>query len=861
MELAEDTQGEDNAQGGVGEPSTSSDRFLARLLNGEAPRVQLTGQYTDWFLDYASYVILERAVPHLDDGLKPVQRRILHSMKLLDDGWYNKVANIIGHTMQFHPHGDASIGDALVQMGQKDLLIDTQGNWGNILTGDTAAAPRYIEARLSPFALEVVYNPKTTEWMKSYDGRNQEPVTLPVKFPLLLAQGAEGIAVGLSSKILPHNTREIIDAAIAYLKGEPFTLYPDFTTGGLIDCERYNDGQRGGMVKVRARIERTDRKTLTIREIPFSKDTSRIIESIRKANDSGKIRVRKVEDNTASEVEIVVHLGSDISPDKTIDALYAFTECEISIWPNACVIKDGKPLFLGVSDILRHSVDRTKDLLAQELNIRLNELAEIWHFASLERIFIENRIYLSIEQCTTWEAVISTIAHELEPYAPMLRRPITEEDIVRLTEIKIKRISKFDAKKNDELIKSTEREMEEVEDNLNHLVRYAIQYFERIAAKYAKDVKRRTEISSFDTIEATRVVVANRKLYVDREGGFIGTDLKGAEFVGDCSDIDDAIVIMRSGKYVVTPVEDKKFVDKDIIYAGVYMRNASRTIYNIVHRDGRSGQCFVKRCAITNLIRDREYYLTTGTPGSKILYLSVNPNGEAETVQVTLSTSLRIKASSFEFDFGTLAIKGRGARGNQLTRHPVREVRLVEKGESTLGGLKVWIDRDVNRLNVEERGQYLGEFSGSDRVLAIYANGTYQTLDYDPSTRFQEELIHVDKFDADRVYAAVFFDSDQGYTYLKRFTLEESEALTSFIGNSAGAKLLSFIIQPESAVEIHLAGTPKGMPGEMVDVDSFIGVKSHRARGKRLSNRPIARVTLHEPEEKARQQEQPSEDE
>lgn len=818
--------------------------FIERLNAPLGPRVQLTGMYKDWFLDYASYVILERAVPHFDDGLKPVQRRILHSMKILDDGWYNKVANIIGHTMQFHPHGDASIGDALVQLGQKDLLIDTQGNWGNILTGDSAAAPRYIEARLAPFALEVVFNSKTTEWMRSYDGRNQEPVTLPVKFPLLLAQGAEGIAVGLSSKVLPHNFNEIIDAAILFLQDKPFTLYPDFPTGGLIDCSRYADGERGGMVKIRARIQRTDKRTLVITEIPFSKDTGMIIESIRKANESGKIKIKKIEDNTAATAEIVIHLAPDVSPDITIDALYAFTDCEISIWPNACVIKDDKPLFTSVSDILRFSALRTQGLLTRELEIRLEELEQIWHNASLERIFIENRLYLTIEECTTWESVLSTIEEALQPFLHLLRRPLVQDDIIRLTEIKIKRISKYDAKKADDLIRNTEIEMEKVKGNLDAIVPYTIAYYQNIKKKYGAQYPRRTEVTSFEEIQATRVVAANKKLYVDRQNGFFGTDLKNEEYVCDCSDIDDILVILRSGRYMIAPAQDKRFFDKDILYINVYNRNDERTIFNMVYRDGKTGISYVKRCAITALVREREYDLTKGSEGSKILYLTVNPNGEAERINVRLSLPVKMKNPSIDFDFSTLAIRGRNTQGNMLTKKKVSAIKLIERLGSTLGGIKIWIDRDVDRLNTDERGLYLGEFFNNDKILAIYADGTYHTADFDPSTRFKENPLIIEKFDPAKVFAAAFFDADQNYYYLKRFTLETSEMPRSIIGDNPDSRLVALSDDEAPRLEVAFAGQHKNRPREVIDATEFIGVKSFRARGKRISTYQIGQMAF-----------------
>ena len=821
-------------------PTEKTLAFYERLLSGE-PRVQLTGMYENWFLDYASYVILERAVPHLEDGLKPVQRRILHTMKELDDGWYNKVANIIGQAMQYHPHGDASIGDALVQLGQKELLIDTQGNWGNILTGDSAAAPRYIEARLAKFALEVVFNNKTTEWMRSYDGRKNEPVTLPVKFPLLLAQGAEGIAVGLKSTILPHNFNEIIDAAVAYLRNEEFTLYPDFLTGGLIDCTKYADGHRGGMVKVRARIQRQDHRTLVITEIPYGKDSSKIIDSIRKANESGKIKLRKIEDNTAATAAIVVHVASDVSVDKTIDALYAFTDCEISIWPNACVIYEERPLFLSVSEILRHSADRTVNLLKRELEIQAEELEAIWHFASLERLFIENRLYLAIEECTTWEGILETIAKSLEPYHHLLRRAVTQEDIVKLTEIKIKRISKYDAKKADELLRSTEEQIAAVHEHLEHIVDYTIDYFRAIKKKYGKLHPRHTEVTNFETIEATKVVANNKKLYVDRVGGFFGTDLKGGDFVCDCSDIDEIIVILRDGRYMITLVNEKRFFDKDILYINVFKRNDQRTIYNVIYSD-TYGTSYVKRCAITGVIRDKEYNLTSGEPKSRILYMSVNPNGEAECVRVHVTGGLRLRNTDFDFDFGTLAIKGRDARGNILSKHRVGSVKIKSQGQSTLGGIKIWIDRDIDRLNTDERGVYLGEFSGLDKLVVVYANGLYQTTSFDLSTRFGENIILIEKFNPGRVYSAAFWDAEQNFYYLKRFTLEESMVTRSLIGENAASRLSLFTGEQHPRLLVTFGGKNLHRAPEEIEVENFIGVKSYKARGKRISTYEVGNL-------------------
>ncbi|MCU0363285.1 MAG: DNA gyrase/topoisomerase IV subunit A [Bacteroidales bacterium] len=818
-------------------------------ITGEEPRAEdaggpsalhsvtaLSGMYRDWFLDYASYVILERAVPHLHDGLKPVQRRILHSMKRMDDGRYNKVANIIGHTMQFHPHGDASIGDALVQLGQKDLLVDAQGNWGNILTGDGAAAPRYIEARLSKFALEVVFNPKITEWKLSYDGRNKEPVTLPVKFPLLLSMGVEGIAVGLASKILPHNFIELIDASIDYLQGREFVLYPDFPTGGMIDVSKYNDGQRGGAVKVRAKIEKIDKKALVITEIPYGRTTTTLIDSIIKANEKGKIKIKKIDDNTSSNVEIVVHLVPGVSPDKTIDALYAFTDCECSISPNTCVIVEDKPSFMGVSTMLKLSTDRTVELLRSELEIRKNELLEEWHMSSLEKIFIEERIYRDIEECETWEAVISAIDKGLKPFKKLLRREVTRDDIISLTEIKIKRISKFDSKKADEHIRGLETELEEVNNHLKNIIPFAINYFRQIKKKFSKGRERKTEIRSFDTIEATKVVANNAKLYINYKEGFIGTGLKKDEFVCDCSDIDDIIVIRRDGVYLITKVDDKIFVGSDILYAQVFLKNDERTIYNIVYQDGKDGPLMVKRCAVTGLTRDKEYNMTRGSAGSRIVYLSANPNGEAEVIRVHHKPKARLKKLVFEFDFGQLAIKGKSSMGNILTRNPIHKISLKEKGLSTLGGRKIWFDDAVFRLNVDGRGLFLGEFSADDKILVITKAGFCRIAGFDLSNHFEDNILIIEKFHPGKVYSVIYWDEEQKYYYLKRFTIEESEKPVCFINEEPGSRLVSITEVEYPRFEIHFGGKHKEREAEIIEVAEFIGVKSYKAKGKRLTS-------------------------
>ncbi len=807
----------------------------------------LSGMYQDWFLDYASYVILERAVPELYDGLKPVQRRILHSMKRMDDGRFSKVANIIGHTMQFHPHGDASIGDALVQLGQKELLIDTQGNWGNMLTGDGAAAPRYIEAKLSKFALDVVFNPKTTEWKLSYDGRNKEPVTLPVKFPLLLAMGVEGIAVGLASKIMPHNFVELIDATIQYLQGREFTLYPDFPTGGLIDVSRYNDGQRGGVIKVRAKIEKTDKKTLIITEIPFGKTTTSLIESIIKANEKGKIKIRKIDDNTSSNVEIVIHLMPGVSPDKTIDALYALTDCEYSISPNTCVITENKPSFMGVSAILKKSADKTVELLKAELEIRKNELQEEWHMSSLEKIFIEERIYRDIEECETWEAVIEAIDKGLMPFKKRLQREVTREDIIQLTEIKIKRISKYDVKKADEHISGIESELDEVKNHLRNIIPFTINYFKQIKKKYSKGRERKTEIRSFDMIQATKVVASNARLYINYKEGFIGTGLKKDEFVCECSDIDDILVIRKDGVFLITRVAEKVFVGNDIIYAQVFLKNDERTIYNIVYQDGKDGSLLAKRCAITGLTRDKEYNLTRGKQGSKIVYFSANPNGEAEVIKVHHKPKARLKKLVFEFDFGQLNIKGKTSMGNILTKNAVHKITLKEKGLSTLGGRKIWFDDSVFRLNVDGRGIFLGEFSADDKILVITKNGYFRHTGFDLSNHFEDNILVIEKFRPGKVYSAVYWDAEQTFYYLKRFMIEESEKPLCFISEHPESKLVSITEVEYPRFEIHFGGKHKNRDAEIIEVAEFIGVKSYKAKGKRLTSFTVDNITELEP--------------
>ena len=813
----------------------------------------LSGMYQNWFLDYASYVILERAVPHIEDGLKPVQRRILHSMKRMDDGRYNKVANIVGHTMQFHPHGDASIGDALVQLGQKDLLIDTQGNWGNILTGDRAAAPRYIEARLSKFALDTVFNPKTTEWQLSYDGRNKEPITLPVKFPLLLSQGAEGIAVGLSSKILPHNFCEICDAAVSYLHGEEFHLYPDFQTGGSIDVSKYNDGQRGGVLKVRAKIEKLDPKTLVIRELPFSKTVSTLIESITKAIEKGKIKARNVTDLTSAEVEIQVHLAPGVSSDKTIDALYAFTDCEINISPNCCVIADQKPQFLTVSDVLRHSTDHTKDLIRQELEIRKNELLEQYHFCSLEKIFIEERIYKDkkFEQAPNVDAVCEHIDERLTPYYPSLVREVTKDDILKLLEIKMQRILKFNKDKADELMARIKAEIERIDHDLAHLTDVTAEWFLFLKEKYGKDHPRLTEIRNFDTIEAAKVVEANQKLYIDRNEGFIGTGLKKDEYVCNCSDIDDIIIFYKDGKFKVVRVAEKIFVGKNVLWLGVYKRNDQRTIYNVVYRSGKKGPYYIKRFNVPAITRDREYDVTTGEPGSKIMYFTANPNGEAEVIKVTLDASAQTSRRSsifLERDFADVAIKGRGAKGITLTKKPIHRIGLKSHGHSTLGGRKVWYDPDVNRLNYDEHGRLLGEFYDDEQLLVILDNGEYYLTNFDVNNHFEDNLRIIEKYNPNKVWTAVLFDADNdNYPYIKRFLLEASKKKQSYLGENTESKEIVLSDQAYPRMLVTFGGADAVRPPLEIDAEQFIAVKGYKAKGKRITTYQVERIEELEP--------------
>lgn len=811
--------------------------------------IYLSGMYQQWFLDYASYVILERAVPYVEDGLKPVQRRILHAMNMMDDGRFNKVANVIGQTMQYHPHGDASIGDALVQLGQKELLIDCQGNWGNLLTGDGAAAPRYIEARLSKFALDVVFNPKTTNWKLSYDGRNREPVALPVKFPLLLAQGVEGIAVGLACKILPHNFLELIDASIAYLQDEDFMLFPDFPTGGSGDFSRYNDGIRGASIKIRAKIEKKDSKTLVVTEVPFGRTTATLIESIIKANDKGKIKIRKIDDNTSDKVEILIHLVPGMSSDKTIDALFAFTDCEISISPNSCIIEHDKPKFIGVSEILRINTDQTIALLKLELEIRRGELEEAWHYSSLEKIFIEERIYKdkAFEDSANMDEAIDHIDMRLIPWKPKLKREVTREDILKLMEIRMARILKFNTDKANDHLLAIEAEIEEINENIRNIIPFTIAWFERLKAKYGKGRERKTEIRNFENIVASKVVIANEKLYVDRVEGFMGTSLKKAEYICDCSDMDDVIVFRKDGTYIVSKVSEKAFIGKNILHLAIFKKNDNRTIYNVVYRDGKNGFVYMKRFAVTGVTRDKEYDITQGTPGSRIMYFSENPNGEAEVLKVTLKPKPRIKKLIFEVGFSELAIKGRASMGNILTKFEIHKIALKEKGVSTLGGRKIWFDEDVRRLNSDNRGKYLGEFTGDDMIFVIYKTGEYLLCNFDLSNHFNDGILLIEKFNPGKVLTSVYFDAEQGFYYVKRFQIDESQKEAGFIGEFSENRLINFTWVSHPHLEIEFGGKNEGREPEVIEVDEFIGIKSYKAKGKRLSIYEITKVNELEP--------------
>ena len=814
-------------------------------------RHQLRGMFQSWFLEYASYVILERAVPHIDDGLKPVQRRILHSMHTLDDGRFNKVANIVGNTMQYHPHGDASINDALVQLGQKDLLVETQGNWGNVLTGASAAAGRYIEARLSPFALEVLYNAKTTDWTVSYDGRKPEPVTLPAKFPLLLVQGVEGIAVGLSSKILPHNFNEIIDAAVAYLRGEEFTLYPDFVTGGLLDVTKYNDGERGGSIKIRAKIEKVDNKTLAITEIPFGKTTGSIADSIIKASEKGKIKVRKVEDMTSENACILVHLLPGTSSDKAIDALYAFTDCELSVSPNCCVISDRKPHFLGVSDVLRHSVDNTMTLLRRELEIQRGELMESLHFASLERIFIEERIYKDreFEEGGDMDSVLAHIDRRLEPFKKDMWREVTRDDLLRLMEIRMKRILRFNSDEADRTIANYRDRVADIDRKLADMVAHTINWYLHLQEKYGEAYPRRTVLRSFDNIEAATVAEANERLYINREEGFIGTSLKKDEYICQCSDIDDIIIFYKDGKYKVVKVQEKMFIGKNVLYVNVFKRNDLRTIYNVIYQNGKGGTYYMKRFAVAGVTRDKEYDLTQGLPGSKVSWFSANSNGEAEVVKVTLKPKLRLKTLQFDVDFSQLAIKGKQSQGNMVTKNEVHRFTLKEKGESTLGGREVWFDPDVLRLNYDRRGDFLGEFNGSDQVLVILKSGEYYMSTFDAGNHYEDGILRIEKFRPGHVWTAVIDDADQGYPYLKRFTFEPASKRTRFIGDNEKSSLIHLSDTNGCRIKVTFGGSDAYRDPQEIDTVDFIAVKSYKARGKRLTTFTLESVEEIEPRE------------
>ena len=839
-----------------------------KLLGEHSRKFKLSGMFKEWFLDYSSYVILYRAVPHIVDGMKPVQRRVLHAMWRIDDGRYTKVANIVGQAMQYHPHGDQSILGALVQMGQKNYLIDCQGNWGNILTGDSNAAPRYIEARLTKFAKEVVFNPKTTNWMTSYDGRNQEPVELPIKFPLLLAQGAEGIAVGLASKILPHNFNEIIDAAVAHLQGKSFELYPDFPTGGFADCSKYMKGQRGGVVKVRAKIEKVDKNTLTINEIPFGKTTHIIIDSILKAKEKGKIKIKKIDDLTTDKAKIVIHLPNDVSPDKTIDALYAFTDCEVSISPNACVIVDHKPQFLSVDDILRYSTEHTRSLLGQELQIRLDELENDWHYSSLEKIFFENKVYKILEgDAKTWEAQLDEVFAKMLEFQGLLKREITMDDIHKLVEKPVRKISKFDTKAVDEKLRGIEDEMAEVQNHLDNLTEFTINYFKNLKKKYGKAYPRLTELTGFESIAVTKVVSNNAKLYANKEEGFVGIALKkedNAEFICDCSDLSEIIVIHKDGKYRVTKVSEKAFFGKDILYVGIFDRNDQRTIYNVIYRDGKSSVSYAKRFAITSVTRDKEYDITIGTPGSQILWFTVNHNGEAETVKIYYRQRAKLKKLIDEYDFSQLLIKGRASRGNLVSKNAIQKIQLKSKGVSTIGGKDIWFDEDIQRLNEDGRGLHLGQFNTGDHILAIFRDGTYYTTTFDLSNRYQGDLLKIEKLDTGKTYTALYYDKAVGSFYVKRFAFEVSDnTAVSFISEAKGSYLVEISDDKHPQFEITFGGKHEHREAEVVDAEEYIAKKGIQAKGKKVSAMDVKAVKfvepLHKPEDEVVPQESEAE--
>jgi len=831
------------------EENENLDDLNSNQYSEEETITKVTGMYKDWFLDYASYVILERAVPAIDDGLKPVQRRIMHSLKEKDDGRYNKVANIVGHTMQYHPHGDMSIADAMVQIGQKELLIDTQGNWGNILTGDRAAASRYIEARLSKFAIDVVFNPKITEWQQSYDGRNKEPINLPAKFPLLLAQGGEGIAVGLSTKILPHNFVELIDASVKHLKGKKFTIFPDFPTAGAADISNYNDGLRGGKVRVRAKISQLDKNTLVINEIPFSTTTTTLIDSILKANDKGKIKIKKIEDNTAADVEILIHLPASISPDKTIDALYAFTSCETSISPLGCVIDDNKPAFIGVSEMLRRSTDHTVFLLKSELEIQLNELKEQWHFASLERIFIENRIYRLIEEEETWQGVIDAIDDGLKPHIKHLKRTVVEEDIVRLTEIRIKRISKFDIDKAQQKIDALEELIAEVLHHLANLIEYAVNYFLRLKKEYGKDRGRKTELRQFGDVDATKVIIRNTKLYVNREEGFIGTSLKKDEYVTDCSDIDDIIVLTRDGKMMVTKIGSKTFIGKNIIHVAIFKKKDTRTVYNVIYKDGISKASYIKRFSVTSITRDKEYAITQGSKGSMLTYFSANPNGEAEVITINLRQVGSVKKLKWDLEFADVLVKGRASKGNLVTKYAVKRIELKSKGVSTLKPRKIWFDDAVQRLNLDGRGELLGEFKGDDKLLIISQSGILKTVTPEVTLHFDDEMIVLEKWIPNKPISAIYFDGEKERYYIKRFLIEHEGREEHFISEHPKTQLEIVTVDYRPMVDV-VFSKQRGKaqkPNQEVNIEDFIAVKGIKALGNQLTSDKIKQINLLDP--------------
>ena len=858
MELPEEIQEEQNTEGTEEATVDTAPGKFDKLLGENSRKFKLSGMFKDWFLDYSSYVILYRAVPHIVDGMKPVQRRVLHAMWKIDDGRYTKVANIVGQAMQYHPHGDQSILGALVQMGQKNYLIDCQGNWGNILTGDSNAAPRYIEARLTKFAKEVVFNPKTTNWMTSYDGRNQEPVELPIKFPLLLAQGAEGIAVGLASKILPHNFNELIDASIAHLQGKDFELYPDFPTGGYADCSKYMKGQRGGVVKVRAKIEKIDKNTLSINEIPFGKTTHIIIDSILKAKEKGKIKIKKIDDLTTDKANILIHLPNDVSPDKTIDALYAFTDCEVSISPNTCVIVDHKPQFLSVDDVLRYSTDHTKSLLGQELQIRLDELENEWHYSSLEKIFFENKVYKILEgDAKSWEAQLDEVFAKMLEYQGLLKRPITMEDIHKLVEKPVRKISKFDTKAVDEKLRGIEDEMEEVQNHLDHLTEFTINYFKNLKKKYGKEYPRQTELTGFESIAVTKVVSNNAKLYANKAEGFVGIALKkedNAELICDCSDLSEIIVIHKDGKYVVTKVSEKAFFGKDILYVGLFDRNDQRTIYNVIYREGKTSVSYAKRFAVTSVTRDKEYDITQGTPGSELLWFTVNHNGEAETVKIYFRQRAKLKKLIDEYDFSQLLIKGRASRGNLVSKNPIQKIQLKSKGVSTIGGKDIWFDEDIQRLNEDGRGLHLGQFNTGDHILAIFKDGTYYTTSFDLSNRYQGDLLKIEKLDLNKTYTALYYDKGVDSFYVKRFSFDVSDnTAVSFISDTKGSYLVELSDDKHPQFEITFGGKHAHREQENVDAEEFIGKKGVQAKGKKVSAMDVKSVkfieALHKPED------------